>query len=70
MAALGGADHKLAVVTIKSGAEALAERSTAFARYFEGIQRSDNPRYNSCERQSHQQQIVEVGGMRRVLRIV
>jgi hypothetical protein len=36
IAALGGADHKLATVTIKSSAEALAECTTTFARYFEG----------------------------------
>jgi len=33
MAAFGGADHKFAVVTVKPGIEASAERTAAFAGY-------------------------------------
>ena len=47
------------MVTIKSSAEALAKCTTAFARYFEGFQRGDNPRDDNCEQQSHQHQTSE-----------
>ena len=43
MAALSGADHKLAVVPIESGAEASTERAAAFAGHPERVQRGNGP---------------------------
>ena len=52
MAVFNGADHNLAVIPIKSSAEAGAERTAAFARHPQRVQRCNDTRNHNCEQQS------------------